>query len=87
MACNKIAAVGAAGLVGCVFLAAQSIAIYCALLLTRVSNVALLINTSPCFCALGDIYWLGERVPMRTVAMIVMGLISVAVIIGRSKHC
>ena len=85
MAYNKIAAVGVVGMVGCVFLAAQSIAIYCALLLTRVSNVALLINTSPCFCALGDIYWLGETVPKRTVAMIVVGLISVAVIIGRSN--
>ena len=65
---TEIASIGCLGAVGCAFLAAQAIAIYCALLLTRVSNVALLINTSPCFCALGDIYWLKEALPGSAVA-------------------
>jgi drug/metabolite transporter (DMT)-like permease len=39
------------GLIGCLFLAFQSIAIVVSLLLTRMSNVAFIINTSPIFCA------------------------------------
>jgi drug/metabolite transporter (DMT)-like permease len=70
------------GAVGCFFLAAQSVAIICALLLTKASNVAFLINTSPCFCCVMDCFYLKEKVPRRTIGMIIFGLISVAVIVG-----
>ena len=70
------------GFMACVLLASQSIAICSALLLTSVSNVALLINTSPCFCCLLDLFCLGENVPKRTAAMIILGLLSVGIIIG-----
>ena len=70
------------GAIGCIFLAAQSVAIVCALLLTKASNVAFLINTSPCFCCVLDFFYLKEQVPKRTIFMIIFGLISVVIIVG-----
>ena len=78
---NNLKLLGIKGSLACIFLASQSVAIFVALLLTRVSNVALLINTSPCFCALLDTFCLKERTPMRTIVMIIFGLISVAIIV------
>lgn len=46
------------------------------------SNVALLINTSPCFCALLDTFCLKETTPRRTLIMIIFGLISVGIIVA-----
>ena len=60
----------------------KSVAIFAALLLARVNNVALLINTSPCFCALLDTFCLKEKPPKRTIVMIIFGIFSVGIIIG-----
>ena len=60
-------------LAGCVFLAAQSLAIVTALTLTTVANVALLINTSPAFTALLDYFFLREAIPLRTKLMMLVG--------------
>ena len=79
---SNLRSLGWKGIFACVFLASQSVAIFAALLLTRVSNVALLINTSPCFCALLDTFCLKEKTPKRTIVMIIFGLASVGIIIG-----
>ena len=75
---KAIQSLGVRGMVGCLFLAVQSIAIVVSLLLTRMSNVAFIINTSPVFCALSDRFLLNEPFKSHTIVMIVMGLISVA---------
>ena len=59
----NLRSLGCKGGLACFFLASQSVAIFAALLLTRVSNVVLLINTSPCFCALLDTFCLKEKNP------------------------
>ena len=78
----NLRSLGCKGGLACFFLASQSVAIFAALLLTRVSNVALLINTSPCFCALLDTFCLKEKTPKRTIVMIIFGIFSVGIIIG-----
>lgn len=79
---KAIQSLGVRGMVGCLFLAVQSIAIVVSLLLTRMSNVAFIINTSPVFCALSDRFLLNEPFKSHTIVMIVMGLISVGIIVG-----
>ena len=69
------------GVVGSFFLAAQSLAIVMSLLLTKMSNVAFIINTSPVFCGIVDTFVLRERLPLRTKAMMFMGLASVVIIL------
>eukprot|EP00931_Biecheleriopsis_adriatica_P117017 TRINITY_DN92583_c0_g1_i1.p1 TRINITY_DN92583_c0_g1~~TRINITY_DN92583_c0_g1_i1.p1 ORF type:complete len:360 (+),score=13.87 TRINITY_DN92583_c0_g1_i1:48-1127(+) len=79
---SKIRAIGLVSAGGCIFLAAQQFAIEAGFLLTRASNVACIINTSPVFCALMDRFVLGDPVRLHTVLMIVFGLTGVAIIIG-----
>ena len=79
---RMVRGVGLLGLLASVCAAAQSIAIVVALLLTSASNVALIINTTPLFCALSDALWLREPVPRRTVAMIAAGLLGVGLVLG-----
>ena len=56
--CNRfraaVASFGWIGVVGSFFLASQSVAIVMSLLLTKMSNVAFIINTSPVFCGIVD---------------------------------
>ena len=70
------------GLIGCLFLAFQSIAIVVSLLLTRMSNVAFIINTSPIFCAVSDRFLLKEPIKNHTLLMICVGLIAIGIILG-----
>jgi drug/metabolite transporter (DMT)-like permease len=70
------------GCVGSFFLGAQSLAIVVSLLLTKMSNVAFIINTSPVFCGLIDTFVLRETVPLRTKVMMLMGLVCVCVILA-----
>ena len=70
------------GFAGSFFLAAQSLAIVVSLLLTKMSNVAFIINTSPVFCGLIDTFVLRESVPLRTKCMMAMGLVCVTIILA-----
>ena len=79
---TAIVQVGPRGTLASFCAAAQSVAIVCALLLTSASNVAIIINTAPVFCAIADAFVLKETVPCRTVAMICGGLVGVAMIVG-----
>lgn len=61
------------------FLAAQSVALVVAVLLTTVANVAAIQQLASVFCALGD-KLAGDVLPTRTVVMIIVGLCGIAVI-------
>ena len=79
---SAVQSLGWHGAFACIFLATQSVAIVVSLLLTSMSNVAFIINTTPIFCAISDRILLQEKCKPHTLFMIVLGLIAVVIIVG-----
>ena len=79
---RALQSLGWSGAFACIFLAMQSVAIVVSLLLTSMSNVAFIINTTPIFCAISDRLLLQEKFKPHTLFMVVLGLIAVGIIVG-----